>query len=62
MSDVINAACAALRRATRVLREQVVREFPSDAEREMLNTADECEKALADLRLMTSGDERWRRD
>lgn len=67
MSDAINAACRALRSAAATFRDYAEhhrakitepgREFKALRNEQ---SAEECEKALADLRLMASGDERFK--
>lgn len=57
MSDAINGACRAMAEAASALRD-VVNNGASSVDPAML--AENLEKALADLRLMASGDERFK--
>jgi len=57
MSDAINNACAALREAASTLRDHARTEQAIDKAGDL---AGRLEKALADLRSMASGDERFK--
>ncbi len=71
MSDAINAACRALQSAAARFRKQAdhwrvkipdgsTKSAPAKAAAADDKMAEECEMALADLRLMASGDERFK--
>ena len=57
MSDTINNACKVLHEAAATFRNVEAGKIVTTP---MNSLAEKCEKALADLRLMASGDERFR--